>query len=187
MMQFIRLLLILVMRLIVVGSIMMGIWVLALSIKSPSLWSVFLIIIVLIVLLGLDLYMGISLIVEFIIQLFRIYGKKKISIYVRPFVSVTITLILIIFLYYVYTNAVERAWYITNKAKELQNRYDLLIKQEETYQLQQKKYYYVKKGDTLWEIAEAQYGNGVEYMVIVSANKISNPEYIEVGSKLILP
>lgn len=54
--------------------------------------------------------------------------------------------------------------------------------------------YTVKDGDTLWEIAEAKYGNGAEWTRILEANS-ANIEFlpngqqalIEVGQTLILP
>lgn len=51
------------------------------------------------------------------------------------------------------------------------------------------KTYVVKSGDTLWAIAKAYYGNGVEYPKIFNANKniISNPNLIYPGQKLVIP
>ena len=54
--------------------------------------------------------------------------------------------------------------------------------------------YTIKKGDTLWEIAEARYGSGFEWEKILSANKDKigflpngSQALIEVGQTLILP
>ena len=47
----------------------------------------------------------------------------------------------------------------------------------------------VKKGDTLYSIAAAYYGNGAKYTKIYNANKslIKNPNSIKVGWKLTIP
>ena len=49
--------------------------------------------------------------------------------------------------------------------------------------------YTVKRGDTLWAIAQKYYGNGAKYTKIVSANssKIKNPNSIQAGWVLIIP
>lgn len=50
-----------------------------------------------------------------------------------------------------------------------------------------KKTYLVKAGDTLWSIAETQYKDGYMWTQIATANKLSNPDEIEVGMKLTIP
>ncbi|GAA7754980.1 MAG: peptidoglycan-binding protein LysM [Burkholderiaceae bacterium] len=47
----------------------------------------------------------------------------------------------------------------------------------------------VVKGDTLWAISQAAYGNGAEYNKIFEANKpmLSNPDKIYPGQKLRIP
>lgn len=50
-----------------------------------------------------------------------------------------------------------------------------------------KRYYTVVKGDTLFGIAKKYYGNGNRYPEIARANNIKNPNYIQVGQKLIIP
>lgn len=47
--------------------------------------------------------------------------------------------------------------------------------------------YTVKKGDTLWSIAEGRTGSGYNYVDIVAANKLKNANTIEVGQKLMIP
>jgi len=47
--------------------------------------------------------------------------------------------------------------------------------------------YVVKAGDTLWAIAEANYGSGYNFTDIASNNKLANADSIEVGQKLKLP
>lgn len=49
------------------------------------------------------------------------------------------------------------------------------------------KTYQVKKGDTLWKIAEETYGSGYNAYDIALANQIKNPNLIVSGQKLILP
>jgi nucleoid-associated protein YgaU len=47
----------------------------------------------------------------------------------------------------------------------------------------------VKKGDTLWKIAEHYYGDGSLYMKIFEANRniLKDPNLIKVGQKLRIP
>ncbi len=47
--------------------------------------------------------------------------------------------------------------------------------------------YVVKRGDTLYRIAVAHYGDGKMWKAIAKANGISNPSKISVGVKLVLP
>ncbi len=50
-------------------------------------------------------------------------------------------------------------------------------------------WYEVKKGDTLWKIAETYYGDGSLYTKIFEANRdvLSDPNRIKVGQKLRIP
>jgi len=50
-------------------------------------------------------------------------------------------------------------------------------------------YYEVKKGDTLWKIAENFYGDGKLYKKIFEANTdiLKDPNKIKVGQKLKIP
>jgi nucleoid-associated protein YgaU len=52
-----------------------------------------------------------------------------------------------------------------------------------------KQYHEVKKGDTLWKIAEKYYGDGSLYTTIFEANKdiLKNPDVIKIGQKLHIP
>jgi len=52
-----------------------------------------------------------------------------------------------------------------------------------------KQYHEVKKGDTLWKIAEKYYGDGSLYKKIFEANRdiLKNPDLIKVGQKLHIP
>ena len=50
-------------------------------------------------------------------------------------------------------------------------------------------YHEVKKGDTLWKIAEQYYGDGSLHPKIFEANRdiLDNPNVIKVGQKLRIP
>lgn len=47
--------------------------------------------------------------------------------------------------------------------------------------------YKVKEGEDLWAISEKFYGSGYNWVDIVEANEISNPDLIEAGSELTIP
>jgi len=47
--------------------------------------------------------------------------------------------------------------------------------------------YVVKKGDSLWKIAEVKYNDGYKWNQIAKENNLKNPSNIEVGQKLVLP
>ncbi len=47
--------------------------------------------------------------------------------------------------------------------------------------------YTVKRGDTLWAIAKASYGDGKQYSKIVSANPGLSPQGLRVGQQLNIP
>jgi len=47
--------------------------------------------------------------------------------------------------------------------------------------------YQVKKGDTLWKIATAHYGNGNQWQKIVSANPGLSPETLKAGQNIVIP
>lgn len=49
------------------------------------------------------------------------------------------------------------------------------------------KTYTVKRGDTLWNIAKKNLGDGSKYSNIVSLNNLNNPNLIAVGQVLIMP
>lgn len=49
------------------------------------------------------------------------------------------------------------------------------------------KKYLVKKGDTLWSIAKANYGDGKQYTKIVSANPGVSPSALKAGQTLMIP
>ena len=48
-------------------------------------------------------------------------------------------------------------------------------------------YYEVKVGDSLWKIAEAEYGDGYMWVEIAKENSLNSPGLIEVGQKLKMP
>ncbi len=45
----------------------------------------------------------------------------------------------------------------------------------------------VKQGDSLWLIANQEYEDSRLWRPIANANNISNPGFLEVGKKLIIP
>ncbi|MCC6681487.1 MAG: LysM peptidoglycan-binding domain-containing protein [Phycisphaeraceae bacterium] len=47
--------------------------------------------------------------------------------------------------------------------------------------------YTIKKGDTLWSIAQRHYGNGQKWQDIVSANPGLDPNKLPVGKTIVLP
>jgi nucleoid-associated protein YgaU len=47
--------------------------------------------------------------------------------------------------------------------------------------------YTVSEGESLWAIAEAQYGSGYNWVDIAQANDIADPDGIEVGQELSIP
>lgn len=47
--------------------------------------------------------------------------------------------------------------------------------------------YTVQEGDTLWKIASRQYGDGLQYSKIASANNIKDPSSIQSGQQLVIP
>jgi len=49
------------------------------------------------------------------------------------------------------------------------------------------KTYTVVRGDSLWKIAVASYGNGYKWVEIAKANKLANPNIIHAGNVLTLP
>ncbi|NOY15133.1 MAG: LysM peptidoglycan-binding domain-containing protein [bacterium] len=48
-------------------------------------------------------------------------------------------------------------------------------------------YYVVKPGDYLWKIAKQHYQDGFKWVEIAKANKLTNPDLLYTGQKLILP
>jgi nucleoid-associated protein YgaU len=60
-------------------------------------------------------------------------------------------------------------------------------KEIESDQLKEEVTYRVKEGDTLWSIAEKEYNNGYHWTLIAQANKVQNPDLIEVGELLVIP
>ncbi|OGG03747.1 hypothetical protein A2Z33_04620 [Candidatus Gottesmanbacteria bacterium RBG_16_52_11] len=47
--------------------------------------------------------------------------------------------------------------------------------------------YTVVRGDSLWKIAVAKYGNGYRWVDIAKANKLANPDLIHAGNVFVLP
>jgi nucleoid-associated protein YgaU len=49
------------------------------------------------------------------------------------------------------------------------------------------RYYVMKKGDTLWELAVKYYGSGLKWKILADANKIRNVRTIPIGKKIRIP
>jgi nucleoid-associated protein YgaU len=49
------------------------------------------------------------------------------------------------------------------------------------------RYYTVKKGDTLWDLAQSYYGNPLRWTSIASANGITNARRLQIGQRLLIP
>ncbi|MEA2711436.1 MAG: resuscitation-promoting factor RpfA [Phycisphaerales bacterium] len=49
------------------------------------------------------------------------------------------------------------------------------------------KRYTVRKGESLWSIAEAKYGNGNRWKSIAAANPNLNPDRVQAGQTIVLP
>ncbi len=49
------------------------------------------------------------------------------------------------------------------------------------------KTYVVKKGDTLWAIAQRSYGDGKQYRKILAANPSIKGDKVNVGQKIVIP
>jgi 5'-nucleotidase len=47
--------------------------------------------------------------------------------------------------------------------------------------------YKVKKGESLWSIAQARYGNGNKWKAIAAANPSIDPDRIQAGQTIVLP
>jgi 5'-nucleotidase/UDP-sugar diphosphatase len=47
--------------------------------------------------------------------------------------------------------------------------------------------YTIKKGDSLWSIAQAKYGNGNKWKAIAAANPKLNPNKVQAGQTIVLP
>lgn len=57
----------------------------------------------------------------------------------------------------------------------------------ETQESMTGKTHVVEEGETLWSIAEKEYGDGFKWEAIAQANKISNASSIEKGQRLVIP
>jgi len=59
--------------------------------------------------------------------------------------------------------------------------------QETTSPLVAGESYKVQKGDNLWNIAEAAYGDGFKWVDIAEANHLANPRIIHAGNDFVIP
>ena len=58
---------------------------------------------------------------------------------------------------------------------------------ELTQEASEKGVHIVKEGETLWQIAENETGWGYKSPEIAKANKLTDPNHIEVGQKIVIP
>lgn len=101
--------------------------------------------------------------------------------------SVSLTLGIIIFLFaaaFVITNSLPKLRPILSKAVSPDSEKS---KSEKIVPTKKIRMYTVQPGDTLFLIAEKIYGSGLNLQDIMEANKLTNPDQIEVGQKLIIP
>ncbi len=74
------------------------------------------------------------------------------------------------------------------KPAKTRSLWDLVTgKKTEQPQSSQPKKYTVKEGDSLWIIAEQAYGSGFNAYDIAEANKLEDPDTVEVGMVLVIP
>ncbi len=66
------------------------------------------------------------------------------------------------------------------------NRAGQISESATTTQLSEDYIYEVQKGDSLWKIAEKEYGDGFQWKKIAQENNIENPSIIEIGTQLTL-
>jgi|GEM_PF-4380253 len=48
----------------------------------------------------------------------------------------------------------------------------------------QNKYHLLKEGESLWEVAEKEYGNPYLYPTIIELNRINSPDFTNPGTKI---
>mgnify|MGYP001287868466 FL=1 len=49
------------------------------------------------------------------------------------------------------------------------------------------KQYTIKEGDTLWDLADKNYGDGSRWQEIAKANDISDPRTLQIGANILIP
>ncbi len=64
---------------------------------------------------------------------------------------------------------------------------DELVKQIDTHSSDITKRWTVKEGDSLWLIADREYGDPADWRLIAEANGIEDPRYLTPGQQLIIP
>lgn len=64
---------------------------------------------------------------------------------------------------------------------------DVQVRELDLHSADITKSWVVKHGDSLWSIADTEYGNPKEWRRIASANKITNPRELEPGRQLVVP
>ncbi|NOY64102.1 MAG: LysM peptidoglycan-binding domain-containing protein [Nitrospirae bacterium] len=64
---------------------------------------------------------------------------------------------------------------------------DIQVKEIDTHSADITKRWMVKEGDSLWLIADKEYGDPADWRLIAEANGIENPRYLVPGQELVIP
>jgi hypothetical protein len=64
---------------------------------------------------------------------------------------------------------------------------DVQVKELDLHSADITKKWVVKEGDSLWNIANKEYGNPNDWRLIADANRITNPRLLEPGRQLVIP
>lgn len=63
----------------------------------------------------------------------------------------------------------------------------LLDRPDERIKDTDSKKYTIKQGDTLWDLADKNYGDGSRWKEIAKANKITDPRKLMIGQNIVIP
>lgn len=76
---------------------------------------------------------------------------------------------------------------ITEEAAATEEGTEEGMAEEQPADLKDASTYTVQEGDNLWMISERKYGSGYNYVDVVAANQLMNPDAIAVGQEITLP